>query len=264
MRNSKILAKLRSGKTALTFSVSCGVNTKAVEFAGRLGFDGVWVDMEHRNLTDADVETLILASRTADVDTMVRIRKGGYTNYFRPLEAGASAIMAPHIKDRAEAELAVYNTRYPPVGRRGFDNAGADGDFCLAPPLEYLEHANRETLLIAQIEDPEAIDHLDDIIGVEGMDVLFVGPADLSIAMGIPFQFDHPKLLDVYERVATAAQNAGKWWGTVGLSAEWVKRHCDRGGRLFNAGSDQMTLYFGMRDRLTEYRELLGEAVQQG
>ena len=70
MRESKILAKLRSGKTALTFSVSCGVNTKAVEFAGRLGFDGVWIDMEHRNLTDADVETLILASRTADVDTV--------------------------------------------------------------------------------------------------------------------------------------------------------------------------------------------------
>ncbi len=260
MRNSKILAKLRSGKTALTFSVSCGFNTKGVEFAGRLGYDGVWIDMEHRNLTDAQLELLILASRTADVDTMVRIRKGSYTNYFRPMEAGAAAIMAPHIKTRTEAEQVVYNTRYPPVGRRGFDNAGADGDFAFAPPLEYLEHANRETLVIAQIEDPEAVDHLDDIIGVKGLDVLFVGPADLSIAMGMPFEFDHPKLHDVYERVADAADKAGKWWGTVALGPEQVKRHADRGARLFNVGSDQITLYLGMRDRLAQYRELLGDA----
>ena len=260
MRDSKLLAKLRSGKVALTFSVSCGFNTKGVEFAGRVGYDGVWIDMEHRNLTDGEMDLLILASRAADVDAMVRIRKGSYTNYFRPLEAGAAAIMAPHIKSRAEAELAVYNTRYPPIGRRGFDNAGADGDFCFAPLEEYLEHANRETLLIAQIEDPEAIDHLDEIIGVEGMDVLFIGPGDLSIAMGIPFQFDHPRLQEVYERVARAADNAGKWWGTVALSPEQVQRDRRRGGRLFNIGGDQTTLYLGMRDRLARYRVLLGVA----
>lgn len=261
MRNSKMLAKLRSGKTALTFGVSCGFNTKAVEFAGRQGYDGVWIDMEHRNLTDAQMETLILASRVADVDAMVRIRKGSYTNFFRPMEAGAAAIMAPHIKTRQEAEWVVTNTRYPPIGRRGFDNAGPDGDFCFAPPREYLEHVNRETLLIAQIEDPEAIDNLDDIIGVEGLDVLFVGPGDLSIAMGIPFEFDNPKLRDVYERVAKAADAAGKWWGTVAISPDQVKRDCDRGARLFNLGGDQIILYLGMQERLAQYRELLGDAV---
>ena len=222
MRDSRILGKLRSGKTAFTVGVSYGFNTKGVEFAGRLGYDGVWIDMEHRNFTDAQMDTLVLASRAADLDAMVRIRKGSYTNYFRPMEAGAAAIMAPHIKTRAEAELAVYNTRYPPVGRRGFDNAGPDGDFCFAPPLEYLEHANRETLLIAQIEDPEAIDHLDEIIGVEGMDMLFIGPGDLSIAMGIPFEFDHPDLLAVYDRVAEAAERAGKWWRTVAINPDTV------------------------------------------
>jgi len=261
MRDSKILAKLRSGKTALTFGVSCGFNTKAVEFAGRHGFDGVWLDMEHRNFSDSEMDLLILASRTADVDALVRIRKGSYTNFFRPMEAGAAAIMVPHIKTRAEAELAVYNTRYPPVGRRGFDNAGADGDFCFAPPLDYLQHANRETLLIAQIEDPEAIEHLDEIIGVDGMDMLFVGPADLSIAMGVPFEFDHPKVLDVYERVADAADRAGKWWGTVAISPEKVKGHCGRGARLFNVGSDQVALYLGMQDKMAQYRDLLGDAL---
>jgi 4-hydroxy-2-oxoheptanedioate aldolase len=261
MRNSKILAKLRAGKTALTFGVSCGFNTKGVEFAGRLGYDGVWLDMEHRNFSDQEMDLLILASRTADVDALVRIRKGSYTNYFRPMEAGAAAIMVPHIKNRQEAELAVYNTRYPPVGRRGFDNAGADGDFCFAPPRQYLEHANRETLLIAQIEDPEAIDYLDDIIGVNGMDLLLVGPADMSIAMGIPFEFDNPQLLDVYDRVAEAAAQAGKWWGTVALSPEQVKRDSDRGARLFNIGSDQIAIYLGMQDKMKLYRELLGDVL---
>jgi 4-hydroxy-2-oxoheptanedioate aldolase len=261
MRDSLLLKKLRAGKTALSFSISTGVNTKGVEFAGRLGFDAVWIDMEHRNFSDAQMETLILASRVANVDALVRIRKGSYTNYFRPLEAGAAALMVPHIKNREEAELAVYNSRYPPIGRRGFDNAGADGDFAFAPALEYLKHANDQTLLVAQIEDPEAIDHLDEIIGVPGLDVLFIGPADLSIAMGIPFQFDHPRMRDVWERVAAAAEKAGKWWGTVALSPEQVKRDCDRGGRLFNLGSDHMALYNGMKSTLTQFRALLGDAV---
>ncbi|MBN1342238.1 MAG: aldolase [Phycisphaerae bacterium] len=261
MRKSKILAKLRSGKTALTFAISCGFNPKGVEFVGVHGYDGVWIDMEHRNLTDAQLDVLVLASRMADVDAMVRIRKGSYTNYFRPMEAGAAAIMVPHIKSREEAELAVYNTRYPPIGRRGFDNAGPDGGFCFAPPLEYLEHANRETLLIAQIEDPEALDRLDEIIGVEGMDLLFLGPADLSVAMGIPFQFDHPRMQEAYERVAKAAESAGKWWGTVALNPDQVKRNCDQGGRLFNLGGDHGTLYLGMQAKMAEYRSLLGGAL---
>lgn len=260
MRDSKMLAKLRAGKVALTFGVSGGFSTKTVEFAGIHGFDGVWIDMEHRNFTDKDMELLILASRTADVDAMVRIRKGSYTNYFRPLEAGAAAVMVPHIKDRAEAELAVYNTRYPPVGRRGFDNAGPDGDFCFAPPKEYVKHANEQTLLIAQIEDPEALDNLDDIIGVDGMDMLFVGPGDLSLALGIPFEFDHPKIVDAYQRVADAAKRAGKWWGTVSISPEMVKRNVDMGAQLFNLGGDQVLLYLGMQSKITEYRDLLGDA----
>jgi len=261
MRNSLLLKKLRAGKTALSFSVSCGFNTKGVEFAGRLGFDAVWIDMEHRNFTDAEMETLILASRVADVDALVRIRKGSYTNYFRPLEAGAAALMVPHIKNREEALQVVYNTRYPPIGRRGFDNAGADGDFAAAPIHDYLEHANRETLVIVQIEDPEAIDRLDEIIGVQGIDALFIGPGDLSIAMGIPFQFDHPRMREVWEKVATAADKAGKWWGTVMLSPEQVQRDCRRGARLFNLGSDHGLLYGGMKDRLAQFRALLGDRV---
>lgn len=261
MRNSKLLKKLRAGKTALSFSVSCGFNPKAVEFAGRHGYDAVWIDMEHRNFTDAEMEMLILASRMADIDALVRIRKGSYTNFFRPLEAGAAALMVPHIKNREEALQVVYNTRYPPIGRRGFDNAGSDGDFAMAPILEYLEHANRETLIVAQIEDPEAIDRLDEIIGVKGIDVLFIGPGDLSIAMGIPFQFDHPRMREVYEKVAVAAEKAGKWWGTVALSPEQVKRDCDRGGRLFNLGSDHGLLLNGMKQKLDEYHTLLAGKV---
>ncbi len=261
MRESTLLKKLRSGKTALTFSISCGFNPKGIEFAGRLGYDAVWIDMEHRNFSDAEMELLILACRSADVDAMIRVRKGSYTNFFRPLEAGAAAVMVPHIKTRKEAEDIVYNTKYPPIGRRGFDNAGADGDFAFAPVLEYLDHANRETMVIVQIEDPEALDHLDEIIQVDGVDALFIGPGDMSIAMGVPFQFDHPKMREVWDRVASATEKAGKWWGTVMLSPEQVQRDCAKGARLFNLGSDHGLLMDGMGKRIEQYRSLLGSAV---
>jgi 4-hydroxy-2-oxoheptanedioate aldolase len=259
MRRSRILERLRAGKVAQTFNVSLGVSPLAVELAGRCGADGIWLDSEHRPFTQQDLYTLIMACRLADTDAMVRIRKGeGYTSFFRPLEDGAAGILVPHIKTREEAEWVVYNAKYPPVGRRGVENVMPDADLGFADSLAYLEHANRETFVAIQIEDVEALDNLDDIIGTPGVEFLFVGPADLGLSMGIPFDIENPRMQEAIKKVASAAAKAGKYWGLPVGNVAAAQRYYDLGARYFNLGGDYGLLREGFTRLRREFTGVFG------
>jgi len=239
MRRSIVLEKLRAGKAALLTSILLGPSTMAVEIVGRAGIDGVWIDMEHRPMSHREIATLIGAARVVDLDAMIRIRKGeGYTSFFRPLEDGAAGIMVPHVKTRAEAEWVVANSKFPPLGQRGCDTTAFDADVAFSDPVAYLEHANRETFIVVQIEDAEALDHLDDIASVPGIDVLFIGPADLSISLGVPFQMEHPTYCTAVQAVRRAAERHGKWWGLVVGDVPAAVPYAEQGARFLCVGGD--------------------------
>ena len=239
MRKSKILAKLRAEKPVCLVAVNLGPSPLAVEIAGRAGIDGVWIDTEHRPRTQREVAEMINAARVADTDTVVRIRKGeGYTSFFRPLEDGATAIMVPHVKSPEEAEWVVRNAKYPPIGRRGSETVMCDADLGFSEPLAYMAHANQETFVVVQIEDAEALDDVDGIASLAGIDILFVGPADLSISLGVPFQWEHPAYQEAVHAVARAAEQNGKHWGLPVASLESAARHAEDGARFFTRGSD--------------------------
>lgn len=239
MRRSKVLERLRAGKPALLTSITLGPSTLAVEIAGQAGLDGVWIDMEHRPLSQGEVAGMINAARIVDIDAMVRIRKGeGYTSFFRPFEDGAAGIMVPHVKTREEAEWVILNAKYPPLGRRGCDTGMPDADVSFSDPLAYLEHANRETFVVAQIEDAEALEHLDEIASVPGLDVLFIGPADLSISLGVPFQFDSARYCEAVQAVRQASERHGKWWGLVVGDVATAAMYVQQGARFLCVGGD--------------------------
>ena len=182
---------------------------------------------------------MINAGRIVDVDAMIRIRKGdGYTSFFRPFEDGAAGIMVPHVKSGSEAEWVVCNARYPPIGRRGTETAMSDADNSFADPLAYLQHANRETFVVVQIEDAEALDHLDEIVSLEGIDVVFVGPADLSVSLGVPFQFQSQTYLDALGKIRSAAHRHDKYWGLPVGDCAAAARYAEQGARFFCIGSD--------------------------
>ena len=239
MRRSNILEKLRAGKSALLTNISMSPSPLAVEVAGRAGIDGVWIDTEHRPFTPREVADVIAGARLGDIDAMIRIRKGeGYTSFFRPLEDGAAGIMVPHVATREEAEWVARNSKYPPIGRRGVECVMPDSDVSFSDPLEYLEHANRETFVAIQIEDVEALDHMDEIAAVKGLEVFFIGPADLTLSMGIPFQLDHARFREAVQTIAGAAERHGKWWGLPVRDADAAARYAEQGARFFNISGD--------------------------
>jgi 4-hydroxy-2-oxoheptanedioate aldolase len=214
---------------------------------GWTGYDVIWFDMEHRAFEYNVIDPLSLACRHAGIDLMVRILKTGYTSPMRALEFGATGLMIPHCRSVQEAREWVELSKFPPFGKRGFDGAGADADYLFADPLEYMKNANEETFLVLQIEDREAVDCVDEIAAVEGVDLLFIGSGDLTISYGVPMQAGHPSIQKAIDRVAGAAAKHGKFWGMPSGSPEAAQALIDRGARFITCGGDHGALVNGLK-----------------
>lgn len=240
MRMSKVLEKLRKGELASCFKLNLG-DSRVVEIASMAGFDCIWTDMEHVPNDFSIIEKQILAAKAYNTDIMVRVSRGGYSDYIRPLEMDASGIMVPHIMSLEDAKNVVKMTRFHPIGRRPVDGGNADGAFCNVEFNEYLKQANEQRFLIVQIEDPEPLKMIEEIAALDGIDMLFFGPGDFSQGIGAPGQFNHPDLVKAREVVAKTAAKYGKFAGTVG-SPENMDELIRIGYRFISVGADVVGL----------------------
>lgn len=256
MVKSRLRTKLQAGDFVKVVGINRVPEPWFTEVAGQLGFDVVWFDMEHRPHGYEVIDRLSLACRATGIDLMVRIRKNGYTSAMRALEFGANGIMIPHCCSAAEARQWAEWTRFPPEGKRGFDGAGADANYSLSDALQYLRTQNSEIFLAVQIEDQEAVDSVDEIAAVDGVDVLFVGPADLSISYGVPFQRQHPAMQRAFDKVAKAAEKNGKCWGTVTETPELAQLELDRGARMVTCADDHFLLVRGLRQASQQFKNI--------
>ena len=235
MRRSRVLDLIRSGKKALCYksNLSC---PRVAELAGMHGFDALWICQEHVPTDLATVENFIRAGKAYDMDTIVRVAKGSYSDYIRPLEADAAAIMVPHLMSLDEAEYIARITRYMPVGRRPLDGGNADGMFCQVDGREYMRFVNENRMVIVQIEDPEPLSELDKICQVPGIDMIFFGPGDFSHSIGDPCNFANPEIARVRKLVVDTAHKYGKFAGTVSVPS--LKECLEMGYDLVNCGAD--------------------------
>lgn len=218
LRRSRVLEKLRRGELVSCVALAAFGDARIVEIAALAGIDCAWLDMEHVPNTIETIEHQIRAGLMHDMDVMVRVKRdgvGSYSGLVRPLEAGASGIMVPHIMSVEDAKAVAWRTRFHPIGRRAVDGGNAEGAFGFVPRPQYVEHANTQRFINIQIEDPEALAQVDDIAAVEGLDMLFFGPGDFAHSIGLVGQTDHPKVMDARKRVAQAARDHGKFAGTV-------------------------------------------------
>jgi 4-hydroxy-2-oxoheptanedioate aldolase len=240
MRPSRVLRKLRAGEAICSFKVNFG-DARVSELAAMHGFDCIWTCREHTATDWNVIEQQVWATKTQDVDLMVRVERGSPSDYVRPLELDAAGILVPHIMSAEDAAQVARMTRFQPIGLRPVDSGNADGAYCNIPFTEYLEQANRERFVLVQIEDPEPLDELDAIAATEGIDGLLFGPGDFTHALGIPGQFDAPEVQDARKRVADACIRNGKIAATVG-SPETAPALLDLGYRFINIGSDVVSV----------------------
>jgi 2-keto-3-deoxy-L-rhamnonate aldolase RhmA len=247
---------LQAGEFVKVVGINRVTEPWLTEVVGMVGFDVAWFDMEHRAHGYEVIDRLSLACRATGIDLMVRICKNGYTSAMRALEFGANGIMVPHICSAEEARQWVEWTQFPPQGKRGFDNANADANFGLSDSLEYLNQRNKDVFLAVQIEDLEAVDCVDAIAAVPGVDVLFLGPADLTISYGVPLQRNHALIEAALDNVANAAAKHGKWWGTVTDTPEAAQKELDRGAQMVTCGNDHFFLVRGLQEAYRRFENI--------
>lgn len=237
---SRVLSRLRAGQTATCLKLNLG-DPRVVELAALSGADAVWVCNEHVPNDWINLENQIRSARIHGIDAIVRVAKGSYSDYLRPLEAGARGLMVPHVSTADEARSIVANTRFHPLGRRPIDGGNVDGGFCLEPTPDYLERSNKETMLIFQIESPEALENVEEIAAVPGFDVLLFGPGDYSHLLGIAGEVRDPRVVKARKRVAAVAKANGKFLFTSGLHAPRAELEAE-GFQFFNLGADVVSL----------------------
>lgn len=247
MRPSKIKAKLRRGEPALVTTVHF-TDPAAYELVSLMGFDGLWMDLEHHAASLETAANLMRAARVGTADILARPAKGEFMRLGRILEAGAQGIMYPRCSDAAEAREVVRWAKFAPLGTRGIDTGNADNPYCLTPLAEYVRAANDETFLVVQLEDAAAVANARAIAEVEGVDVLFFGPGDFSVLSGVPGQFDHPRVREAIRAVADAAKAAGKHWGMPVGTPERATELLDMGARLLAHGADVLWLKSGLEE----------------
>lgn len=240
MRSSRVLRKIREGKVARVLKLNTN-DSKVAEVFAASGIDAIWVCQEHVSGSFESIEHQIRAAKLYDVDTIVRVARGSYSDYVRALEADATALMVPHIMSADDARKVRDMTKFAPLGKRALDGGNNDALFTRVGLTDYLETANRERFALYQIEDPEAMDHLDAIAEMDGVDCLFFGPGDYSLALGIAGQLQHPDIKAVRQRIAEIARKNGKIAATV-CGRDQIRDYADMGYNLLSVGADVVAL----------------------
>lgn len=240
MRRSRVLERLRAGQVVRSFKVNLSC-ARVVELAALSGFDCIWTDREHVPNDWAVIERQVWAAKAHDADLLVRVSRGSYSDYIRALELDASGIMVPHVMSLADAREVVHQTRFHPLGRRAIDSGNADGGYATMPLETYLRQANEQRFLILQIEDPEPLADLEAIAALDGVDMLFFGPADFSHGLGAPGDWSHPELERARRRIAQVCKAHGKFAGTVGSPA-LLPDLVQTGYQFINVGADVVGL----------------------
>ncbi len=234
MRASKALRKLRDGRCVRVCALGHYLPFY-VRHAAHCGFDAVWLDLEHRAMDAREVQALLALCHRFDIDCMVRAPTQERTRLYRYFEDGAAGLLMPLVADAAEARRLVEAVKFPPLGNRGLDGAGLDADFMLAAD-GFPAAANRETFVAVQIETLPALEAVAEIAAVDGVDVLFVGPGDLGLRLGLTES--GPSLDEAVERVAAAAAAHGTAWGIAGGTPEQKRRYRGLGAQMLIGAGD--------------------------
>ena len=202
------------------------------------GFDAVWLDHEHAGLSTVQIEDAARAARGCGLDSFVRMAATDYASVMRVLEAGAGGIMASMVGSAGEVEDLLSWTKFHPRGRRGINGTGVDGRYGGYGTLDYCRRANAETVIGVQIERVEALEEVEQIAAIPDLDFLFIGPADLSQSLGLPGEWEHPRVWQAVERVANAAQTNNIPWAILPRDAAHARRCVKAGCRMLSLGID--------------------------
>ncbi|MDQ1370521.1 MAG: 4-hydroxy-2-oxoheptanedioate aldolase [Acidimicrobiaceae bacterium] len=240
---------LAAGKVSLGATITIA-SPAITEMLSRVGLDWLWIDTEHTAITLADAVAMLQVTNGSNVSTVIRVPWNDKTLIKRALDIGPDAILVPLINTAEEAEAAVQAMKYPPAGERGAGLGRAQAYGMQMGP--YLQTANDEVMFIAQIEHVTAIEHIDEIVGVKGLDAAFVGALDLSGSMGKLGQTDDPEVEEAVQKVLASCKAAGVPCGIVALAPEVANQRIEQGFTFLIVAIDVLLVHGGASATLSQ------------
>jgi 2-dehydro-3-deoxyglucarate aldolase/4-hydroxy-2-oxoheptanedioate aldolase len=258
MQRNHVKEKVLAGGVSIGTFVFEFNTTGIGRLASEAGAEFAVFDMEHTGWSVETIRLLIATSRSTDMLPLVRVPATEYHFVARVLDAGAMGIMVPMVETAAQAQGIVQFAKYPPVGRRGAAFGVAHDDYTGGDIVKKIASANRETLLIAQIETAQGVRNVNEIAAVEGIDVLWIGHFDLTNSLGIPGQFDHPQFRASLEQVLEACRRHGKVPGFLAGDLAGGKSLLDQGFRMLAYGGDLWLYQTALREGVCALQQHAG------
>ena len=222
------------------------------------GYDWLFIDMEHNSM-DIDIASQIsVAAQDAGITPIVRVPDFAHHHATRVLDCGAMGVVFPHVENADIAKKLVSYCLYPPKGHRSMTGVLPQLDFKQQPIADVASTINKNMLIVIMLESPEAIDNVDSITAVDGVDVILIGTNDLCMEMGIPGDYSNPKVKDAYIKVIEACKKYGKTPGMGGVyNEELMSEYIKMGMRFILSGSDLSFMMQSASQRSNKLRSFL-------
>jgi 4-hydroxy-2-oxoheptanedioate aldolase len=253
MQSNLLKKKLREGKTCFGTFVRLG--PAATEILGYGGWDFAVIDMEHGVFDFPFVEQCIRAARCSGVTSLVRIPEPTPSNIMRAVDAGAEGVQVPQVESAETAQIVSRAARYFPEGNRGLCSFVRAAGYSASPPEEHIPSSNREVLTVIHIEGERAVREIESIIETPGLDVIFLGPWDLSQSLGVPGKTKDPRVIELMEKVIALCKKKGVVSGTFVRFVDEAKYWIDLGVQYMMLSTDAGLLLQVSRERLEGLRK---------
>ena len=264
MQINTIKRKLEAGAPVFGTSLTECFDAETAILLKAAGLEFFFTDTEHSTADYHEIQGLCRAARGAGIIPMVRVTDSSPALITRALDVGAMGIVVPRVHTAEQARAATSVMKYPPEGNRGFGMRGIITDFTWTNAGDEMASANRETLAVLQIESREGLENVEKIAATPGLDVLFVGPYDLTISMGIAEEFRGQEFWSAVERVVAACRSNGIAAG-LQTGDKWIFREAQKRGVRFLLYSNDVTVLFeGYRDAIAELRQAEAEGDTPG
>jgi len=238
MQTNPVKQKLMDGGVSVGTMMFEFKSPGVARAAARAGAEFSIFDMEHTGWSIETIRSLCTACHGTDMLPLVRVPATEYHFIARVLDVGSSGIMMPMVETREQAELLVQSAKYPPHGRRGSAFCIAHDDYSGGTALETMEQANRDQILIAQIETVTGVENVEAIAALDGIDCLWIGQSDLSSSLGVAGQFDHPVFVAAVDRIIKACHDHGKTGGFMTTTLEFGEWVVQQGFRMLAWSGD--------------------------